>query len=120
MKNVGKSCDREGHARIDGGRLETGHLTTDPEKNGLVGNHRTINGSETYRRTTLPRQSPTLLTVFYPSTVIPLCKRIDRHLVRWARWKYKRLERSDKRAYEWLRGVRQREPRLFAHWALRY
>ena len=61
MKNVGKPCDREGHARIDGGRLETGHLTTDPEKNGLVGNHRTINGSETYRRTTLPRQSPTLL-----------------------------------------------------------
>jgi RNA-directed DNA polymerase len=62
----------------------------------------------------------TYFTVFYPSTVNPLCKRIDRHLVRWARWKYKRLERSDKRAYEWLRGVRQREPRLFAHWALRY
>jgi Reverse transcriptase (RNA-dependent DNA polymerase) len=25
VKNVGKPCDREGHARIDGGRLETGH-----------------------------------------------------------------------------------------------
>jgi hypothetical protein len=36
VKNVGKPCDREGHARIDGGRLETGHLTTDPEKNGLT------------------------------------------------------------------------------------
>ena len=26
----------------------------------------------------------TYFTVFYPSTVIPLCKRIDRHLMRWA------------------------------------
>ena len=35
-------------------------------------------------------------TAFYPSAVIPLCRRIDRHLVRWARWKYKRLERSSR------------------------
>jgi len=59
-------------------------------------------------------------TVFYKSMVITLCKRVDRHLVRWARRKYKRLERSDKRARAWLRGVRQRAPDLFAHWALRY
>jgi group II intron reverse transcriptase/maturase len=59
-------------------------------------------------------------TVFYPSKVIPLCERIDRHLMRWARRKYKRLKRSDKRAREWLEGVRERAPRLFAHWALRY
>jgi RNA-directed DNA polymerase len=62
----------------------------------------------------------TYFTVFYPSMVIPLCKRIDRHLMRWARNKYKRLERSDKRARKWLQGVRKREPRLFAHWELRY
>ena len=62
----------------------------------------------------------TYFTVFYPSMVIPLCKRIDRCLMRWARNKYERLKRSDKRAREWLRGVRQREPRLFAHWELRY
>ena len=59
-------------------------------------------------------------TVFYPSKVIPLCERIDRHLMRWARRKYKRLERSDKRAREWLKDVRKLAPRLFAHWALRY
>jgi Group II intron, maturase-specific domain len=59
-------------------------------------------------------------TVFYPSAVIPIGKRIDSHLVRWARWKYKRLRRSDKRAREWLKGVRQRAPGLFSHWALRY
>jgi len=62
----------------------------------------------------------TYFTVFYPSMVIPLCKRIDRCLMRWARNKYKRLERSDKRAREWLHGVRERAPRLFAHWELRY
>jgi RNA-directed DNA polymerase len=59
-------------------------------------------------------------TVFYPSQVKPLCERIDRHLMRWAQWKYKRLKRSDKRARAWLKAVRERVPRLFAHWALRY
>jgi len=59
-------------------------------------------------------------TVFYPSAVIPIGKRMDRHLMRWARKKYKRLERSDKRARAWLQGVRQRSPNLFAHWQLRY
>jgi group II intron reverse transcriptase/maturase len=59
-------------------------------------------------------------TVFYQSMVIPLCRRIDDHLIRWARWKYKRLKRSRKRAGAWLKGVRQRAPGLFAHWALRY
>lgn len=59
-------------------------------------------------------------TVFYPSMVIPLCWRVDRHLMHWARRKYKRLERGDRRAREWLCGVRERVPRLFAHWELRY
>lgn len=59
-------------------------------------------------------------TVFYPTMVAPLCRRIDRHLMRWARNKYKRLKRSDKRAREWLQEVRERAPLLFAHWELRY
>jgi group II intron reverse transcriptase/maturase len=59
-------------------------------------------------------------TVFYPSAVIPLGRRMDRHLMRWARRKYKRLERSEKRARAWLKGVRKRSPDLFAHWVLRY
>jgi len=62
----------------------------------------------------------TYFTAFYASAVIPLATRTDRHLMRWARWKYKRLERSNRRAYAWLKGVRQRSPALFAHWALRY
>ena len=59
-------------------------------------------------------------TVFYPTAVIPLCRRVDRHLMRWARWKYKRLERSNKRARVWLHGVRERAPGLLAHWKQRY
>lgn len=59
-------------------------------------------------------------TAFYPSAVIPIGKRVDRHLMRWARWKYKRLKRSEDRARTWLQGVRQRSPDLFAHWTLRY
>ena len=59
-------------------------------------------------------------TVFYPTAVKPIGMRMDRHLMRWARRKYKRLERSGKRARAWLCGVRKRSPGLFAHWALRY
>jgi hypothetical protein len=59
-------------------------------------------------------------TAFYPSAVIPICQRMDRHLMRWARRKYKRLERSEQRARVWLKGVRRRMPGLFAHWELRY
>jgi RNA-directed DNA polymerase len=55
-------------------------------------------------------------TAFYPSAVSPLCNRIDNHLMRWARWKYKRLERSGKRARAWLTGVQSRTPELFVHW----
>jgi RNA-directed DNA polymerase len=55
-------------------------------------------------------------TAFYPSAVSPLCDRIDNHLMRWARWKYKRLERSGKRARAWLTGVQTRTPGLFVHW----
>jgi group II intron reverse transcriptase/maturase len=59
-------------------------------------------------------------TVFYPSAVNPIGERIDGHLMRWARRKYKRLEHSEQRAKAWLKGVRRRAPGLFAHWALRY
>lgn len=55
-------------------------------------------------------------TAFYPTAVIPLCQRIDRHLERWARWKYKRLARNPKRARAWLQSVRTRNPELFVHW----
>ena len=41
---------------------------------------------------------------------------IDGHLVAWARRKYKRLRRSKRRGYRWLRSMAYRNPHLFAHW----
>lgn len=112
-------------------QVYTGFLpAVSPEK--LTAMSRKIATWRIHRRTTLTltdlarEVNPALrgwlnyFTVFYPSAVTPLCERIDRHLMRWARRKYKRLERSDKRAREWLNGVRERVPGLFAHWALRY
>jgi RNA-directed DNA polymerase len=62
----------------------------------------------------------TYFTRFSATAVIPLCRRIDQHLMRWAQRKYKRLARSNQRARAWLHSVRQRAPNLFAHWKLRY
>jgi len=45
-----------------------------------------------------------------------LLQRINTYLMRWARKKYKRL-RTWKRFKAWWRGLTEREPELFAHWA---
>jgi len=55
---------------------------------------------------------------FYKSMLYPLLRRINEYLVRWARRKYKRLERHDRRARRWLTRVAKRAPTLFAHWKL--
>jgi RNA-directed DNA polymerase len=53
---------------------------------------------------------------FYRSELVRLLKRINDYLVRWARWKYKRLRSSPAKARRFLAEVYQREPDLFAHW----
>ena len=53
---------------------------------------------------------------FYKSMLYPLLRRINEYLVRWAKRKYKRLERHDRRARRWLSRVVKRAPTLFAHW----
>ena len=55
---------------------------------------------------------------FYRSEVYSLALRIDQHLVRWAMQKFKRLRRRPHKAWAWLNAVRQRAPKLFAHWHL--
>ena len=55
---------------------------------------------------------------FYRSELVTLAERIDEHLVRWAMHKFKRLRGKPRRAWVWLKQVRQRAPRLFAHWQL--
>ena len=55
---------------------------------------------------------------FYRSRLHRIAERIDEHIVRWAMLKFKRLRGRPLRAWAWLAAVRQRQPRLFAHWAL--
>ena len=55
---------------------------------------------------------------FYRSELYSLAKRINEHIVRWAMHKFKRLRGKPRRAWVWLKQVRQRAPRLFAHWQL--
>lgn len=43
---------------------------------------------------------------------------IERRIVIWAMSKYKHLRGRRKRAEKWLSQVKEREPRLFAHWNL--
>jgi RNA-directed DNA polymerase len=53
---------------------------------------------------------------FYRDEMIPLLKRVNTYLMRWARMKYKRL-RGFKRLKAWWIEVTRRAPGLFAHWA---
>jgi len=53
---------------------------------------------------------------FYRSELYLLATRINEHLVRWAKQKYKRLRGHPAKAWAWLDAVRQHQPNLFAHW----
>jgi RNA-directed DNA polymerase len=55
---------------------------------------------------------------FYKSELLCFLRRLNRHLVRWACRKYKRLKRRERRAMAWLAEIARRSPRLFAHWRL--
>jgi RNA-directed DNA polymerase len=53
---------------------------------------------------------------FYKSMLYPVLRRLNRHLMRWACRKYKRLKRRERKAMHWLAEVARRAPGLFAHW----
>lgn len=55
---------------------------------------------------------------FYGSVAQDVMSYMQMTILRWACRKLKRCRRSMRRATQWLRGVQQREPRLFAHWNL--
>lgn len=55
---------------------------------------------------------------YYPSALTPILVRINKHLVRWAQRKYKRLANRPQRAWQFLANVATREPKLFVHWEL--
>jgi RNA-directed DNA polymerase len=53
---------------------------------------------------------------FYRKQLRPTLLRIDAYLIRWARWKFKRLRGRPKGGREWLVRVRRANPTLFPHW----
>jgi group II intron reverse transcriptase/maturase len=53
---------------------------------------------------------------FHRSALRRALRTVDPFIVRWAQRKYKRLRGHAKRAWGWLRGVKSRQPNLFAHW----
>ena len=55
---------------------------------------------------------------FYKSRLLHFLRRLNRHLMRWACRKYKRLKRRERRAMSWLARDRPAVSRLFAHWRL--
>jgi RNA-directed DNA polymerase len=53
---------------------------------------------------------------FYKSAMVPILKRINWYLVKWAMRKYKTLHRKPRVAREWLARLHSEQPKLFAHW----
>jgi len=53
---------------------------------------------------------------FYGSLLLRDLRQIDAYLVRWGRYKYKRLRARTAGAREWLARVIRADPTLFAHW----
>lgn len=53
---------------------------------------------------------------YYRSELRAPLQRIDDYLIRWAQGKYKRLQGHRIQAVKWIKRIRLREPKLFAHW----
>lgn len=57
---------------------------------------------------------------FYKSALAQSLRRIDFHLINWARHKFKHLRQRPRGARLWLAQVIKTSPMLFAHWPLLY
>ena len=55
---------------------------------------------------------------FYKTKLRNFMHIVNVKLASWARRKYKHLRASEMKAVRWLHGVSERQPQLFAHWAL--
>ena len=53
---------------------------------------------------------------YQKSAVCVVGRQIDFALIRWAKRKYKKLKPSYRKATRWVNGVKERQPKLFAHW----
>jgi len=50
------------------------------------------------------------------SALYPMCRHVNKALVRWARRKFKALRRHKSRASQFMEKIAEQNPRLFAHW----
>jgi RNA-directed DNA polymerase len=57
---------------------------------------------------------------FYKSALLQTLRRIDAYLIRWGRYKYKRLRVRTAGARDWFARVVRAHPALFVHWRLLY
>jgi RNA-directed DNA polymerase len=55
---------------------------------------------------------------FYPTAMLHLYQHIDRALERWARRKHRGLSGRQRASVQWLRKIKNGEPRLFYHWSV--
>jgi RNA-directed DNA polymerase len=55
---------------------------------------------------------------FHRSELCSLVRRINEHLLRWARQKYRRLRHSPARAWAWMLAVYGRQPKLLVQWTI--
>jgi len=57
---------------------------------------------------------------YYKSALYRTFWHLDRLLSRWASRKYRKLRGRQRKAQQWLRRIRKRQPLLFAHWRFAY
>src|SRR3990172_48506 len=55
---------------------------------------------------------------FYRSKCVQVLRHLNKALVRWACWKYRRFRRRERAATHWLGGIARRDPNLFVLWQL--
>ncbi len=55
---------------------------------------------------------------YYRSAMTPVLRTLERALVCWARRKFKRFQRHQRRAVHWLGRIARREPGLFVLWQI--
>ena len=90
MKNVGKPCEGEPHARIDGGELETGRAVARATGSGRPGETSGMSAGA-YRCGLLPRQLPTRLRFGVSHDTFRYLRAfIWRQVFGWVRRKYRR------------------------------
>ena len=55
---------------------------------------------------------------FNPSLLAKAIRSLDFALLKWVRWKFKNLRKHVRGAWDWLMGLKSREPALFPHWQM--